>query len=67
MHKKGVGEMKEYLVVLELKGDKTNTLKNHIIQKRVTAGNPDEAMEKAARGKILEEEGYEVILVSPLN
>jgi hypothetical protein len=59
--------MKEYLVVLEMKGNKTNTLKKHIIQKRVAADNPDEAVEKAAKGKLFEEEGYEVIFVSPLN
>lgn len=58
--------MKEYLVILELKGNRTETLKKHILQKRITANDSDEAISKATEGKIFEEEGYEVILVSSL-
>jgi len=56
----------EFLIVLELKGKRTETLKGHIIPKRITANNAQEAVEKAANGKIFEEEGFEVIAVQIL-
>jgi hypothetical protein len=56
----------EFLVIIELKGNNTETLKGHIISKRITADTAEEAVGKATQGKIFEEEGFEIITVQPL-
>jgi hypothetical protein len=60
------GKLTEFLIVMELKGNRTETLKGHIISKRITADNAQEAMTKATTGKIFEEEGFEMIAIQTL-
>jgi hypothetical protein len=58
--------LKEFLVVVGLKGKRTETLKGHILQKRITANDADEAIDQAIKGKIFEEEGFEIIAIQIL-
>jgi hypothetical protein len=60
------GKLTEFLIVIELKGNRTETLKGHIIPKRITADNAQEAVAKATTGKIFEEEGFEMIAIQTL-
>lgn len=59
--------MTEFLVIIELKGNNTETLKGHVISKRITADTADEAVDKATQGKIFEEEGFEIIAIQALS
>ena len=56
-------EMKQYLVFIILKGNKTERLKDHIILKRITANDANEAVERATKGKIFEEEGFDIVAI----
>ena len=58
--------MAEFLVIIELKGNNTETLKGHVISKRITADTSKEAVAKATQGKIFEEEGFEILAVQAL-
>ncbi len=53
--------MKQYLVFVELKGEQTRRLKGHIILKRTTADDAEQAVEIATKGRIFQEEGFEII------
>ncbi len=55
--------MKQYLVFIVLKGNKTERLKGHMIPKRITANDAHEAVERATKGKIFEEEGFEIVAI----
>ena len=55
--------MRQYLVFIILKGHKTERLKDHIIPKRITANDANEAVERAVEGKIFEEEGFEIVAI----
>ena len=46
------GKLKEFLIVIKLKGNGTETLKGHIIPKRITGDNAQEAMAKVTRSKV---------------
>jgi len=46
-----------------LKGNKTKRLKGHIIPKRITANDATEAVQKATKGKVFEEEGFEILTI----
>jgi len=58
--------VKQYLVFVRLKGAKTEKLKGHIVPKRVTANNADEAVRTATNSRIFEEEGFEIVAVEDL-
>jgi len=58
--------MTVFLVFIELRGDRTATLKGHIIPKRIIANSTQEAIDIATKGKIFEEEGFEIISVQAL-
>jgi hypothetical protein len=47
------GKLTEFLIVIELKGNRTEALKGHIIPRRITADNAQEAMAKPQRAKYL--------------
>ena len=55
--------LKQYLVFVILGGHRTERLKGHIIPKRITANDANEAVEKAVEGKIFEEEGFEIVAI----
>jgi len=55
--------MRQYLVFIVLKGNKTKRLKGHIISKRITSDYANEAVERAVKGKIFEEEGFEIVAI----
>jgi len=55
--------MRQYLVFIVLKGNKTKRLKGHIISKRITSDDANEAVERAVKGKIFEEEGFEIVAI----
>lgn len=55
--------MKQYLVFVKLKGNKTERLKGHIILKRTTANDAEQAVEIATKGRIFEEEGFEIVAI----
>jgi hypothetical protein len=55
--------MKQYLVFVKLKGKKTERLKGHIITKRTAANDAEQAVEIATKGRIFEEEGFEIVSV----
>ncbi len=55
--------MKQYLVFIVLKGNKTERLKDHIIPKRITANDAHDAVKKATKGKIFEEEGFDIVAI----
>jgi len=55
--------MTQYLLVIELKGNKTKRLKGHIILKRLTANDPEQAVKRATEGKIFKEEGFEIVTI----
>jgi len=59
-------EMRQYLVFILLKGNKTERLKGHIIPKRITASDANEAVERATKGKIFEEEDFEIIAIEEM-
>jgi hypothetical protein len=58
--------MTVFLVIVQLKGQSTETLKGHIVPKRISANNAKEAVDLATKGKIYEEEGFEIISVQAL-
>lgn len=58
--------MKQYLVFVELKGKKTGRLKGHIILKKTTANDAEQAVEIATKGRIFEEEGFEIVGIEDL-
>ena len=59
--------MNQFLVVLELKGKNTESLKGHVIAKRITANSAEEAVSKATNSnRLFEEEGFEIIAVQIL-
>jgi len=53
----------QYLVFIVLKGNKTKRLKGHIIPKRITANDATAAVQKATKGKVFEEEGFEILTI----
>jgi len=55
--------MTQYLVFIKLKGNKTERLKGHIILKRLTANDPEQAVKTATEGKIFKEEGFEIVTI----
>ncbi len=55
--------MRQYLVFVILTGNKTKRLKGHIIPKRISARDANEAVYKATQGKVFEEEGFEIIAI----
>lgn len=55
--------MTQYLVFIALKGNKTKRLKGHIIPRRITANDTNEAVQTATKGKIFEEEGFEIVAI----
>jgi len=50
-------------VFVKLKGNKTERLKGHIILKRTTANDAEQAVEIATKGRIFEEEGFEIVAI----
>ncbi len=58
--------MKQYLIVVKLKGKKTERLKGHIILKRTTANDAEQAVEIATKGRVFEEEGFEIVDIEDL-
>lgn len=58
--------MRQYLVVVKIKGKKTERLKGHIILKRTAANNAEQAVEIATKGTIFDEEGFEIVGVEDL-
>ena len=55
------GKSTDFLIAIELRGNRTETPKGHIIPKRITADNAQGTVDKATTGKISEEEGLETI------
>ncbi len=55
--------MRQYLVFIVLKGNRTKRLKGHVIPKRIAASDAGEAVERAVKGKVFEEEGFEIVAV----
>ena len=51
------------MVFVKLKGNKTERLKGHIILKRIAADNAEQAVEIATKGRIFEDEGFEIVSI----